>query len=1021
MTASTTLPPMRLVLCLLLTLASLPARASNTPSSDPLAVLMTQLSAPLDDQASAAAGASSENSARLARIQASLTVAAAGYESLRSPVHAAAAKEILAREMDPAVRPFVKDRDASLNAVYRTLAVVDYTWALRFPGLTCAATDRRRALLQSGDGLFVDPDAGTLSPWMERLLGPNSFGYSPEEALDRASAAAPLTPAAYEKLRVRANQLTEELSGGQTDRSKRAEMYCERAELYEQLAGAHRKTGPALASLSTGKDDVADESRAVFLLTVADGNNYVVLGAGFLVRTANGTKFVTDASIVRGHEKVYAFAHPASDGKLGEPMPVVIERISDGIGPAIGRLDRAIDAPALNLAEKSPTQDELVRGLGPLRIAGPWTVTQGLVIGAGSATFQSDAVLSVEMAGSPILNDRGEAAGLVIRRGEDVTALRVEKVRAFLDGKSVEPSDAEFIASRNSGSASLLTTARPVDTYAWSAPGASAIESGLPTNLGGVSWEGGSAERIGNDLGSALGDAAGKLMVYGMQKLFQGIYSLFHPQPGGTPDVAVKSKKAVPPPAPPPPPPEPKIIGLTLTAEPAEALPGESVTLVGQLQFLGDYKNKANIGVSLSVPADGRAVFAGGETSISATTDGTGRARAALTVVQKTEDFARGAFAELDARARGANVETRPAAHAEATAKRKAADAANSAQDALDAEEERIEPGGATEAASNDRTAAPDNLPPSTPPIEVSAASSGFSDVAEIKSPVNLYYTEALSAERMDDGTVTVIAQILTNDKAFDVSGVKVAFDVTSADGRKQVFAATTDRGGAAQLDVQFPQTISLASLPLEDAALVQSIGAGRATGTSAAHPVCTLLGAATTVGLCATAVLAPASGPAAPVTMGIVIIGAGIGGKFISDRCGAITEILSRATKPDPMPTGGNDGEAAGGKKDDALIGQSGDPNQHEPKEERAPLNRKLSDKIRQQMNDPRRNWSEKEIEDAFNNPRATEPSMVKSNGNPATRYFNRGGKFIVVDDVTGEVIQVGGIDFAENLPPLP
>ena len=772
---------MRLVLFLLLTAASFPARASDTTPPDPLAVLIAQMSAPLDDQASAAPGAPSENSARLARIQSSLIVAAAGYESLRSPVHAAAAQETLAAETDPALRPFVKDRDTSLDAVYRTLAVVDYTWALRFPGAACAAADRRRALLQSSDGLFVDPDVGTLSPWMARLLGPDSFGKSPEEALDRASAATTLTPAAYEKLRVRAGKLTEELSGDQADKSKRAGLYCERAGLYEQLARAHRKTGPTLASLSTGKDEVAAESKSVFLLAAAKGNDYQVLGAGFLVRTGEGTKLVTDASIVRGHQKLYAFAHPASDGKLGEPIPVTIERTADGIRPAVGRLGRESAAPALSLADASPAKDELVRGLGPLRLAGPWTMTQGLVTGTGSVTFQSDAVLSAEMAGSPVLNDRGEVCGLIIRRGEDVTALRPEKLRAFLDGRPFEASDAEFIASRNSGSASLLTTARPVDEYAWSAPGASAIESGLPTNLGGVSWEGGggvggfrptgyagppsgyssgfaprssgysdggSAERIGNDLGSALGDAAVKLMVYGMQKLFQGIYSLFHPQPSGTQEVVVKKRKAVPPS--PPPPPEPKIIGLELSVVPPDAAPGQQVTLVAQLQFQGDYKQKSNISITFSAGGD-KAYFGtqdNKQTSTTGQTDAGGRATALLTLEESVAMNSEDEFNDLDRerqRLNGENVAR--VAHVayvddNGTPTRKVKERSASALDALDAEgsttkrEERsqsqgneIEAGAAVPAAAGTPATIPGSAAPRSvlmnPTISVIATGPG--------------------------------------------------------------------------------------------------------------------------------------------------------------------------------------------------------------------------------------------------------------------------------------------------------
>jgi hypothetical protein len=490
---------MRLPLALLLAAAAVSAHAADAPPPDPLAVLITQLSAPVDEKAAAADSKSNqENSARLAAIQSSLTAAAAGFEALRAPSHAAAASGALTGEVDPALKPFVKSRDASLDAVYRTLAVVDYTWALRFPKPACAPAERRAALLKSVDGLFVDPDVGSLSPWMARLMGSAAFGLPPAEALDQAAAPTKLTAGAYEKLRVRAGQITEELSAGKAAGAERAALYCERADAYEQLARAHRaEAGPTLASRSSGDDDPAFAAGSVFLLAARGGNGYDVLGAGFLMQTGRGRRLVTDASIVRGRKDVVAFARPKIDGALGRPIPVVIERRARGVGPAIGRLDGESDAPALTPAAASPAADELVTGLGPLRMAGPWTATQGLVTRVGAATFSSDAALSAEMAGSPVLNDRGEAAGLMIRRGAEISALKVEKLRAFLDGETVETPEAEFIASRNSGSASLLTTVRPVDAYPWSASGAA------------LNWGSG---------GSPLS----------MQKLFGGIFTLFH-------------------------------------------------------------------------------------------------------------------------------------------------------------------------------------------------------------------------------------------------------------------------------------------------------------------------------------------------------------------------------------------------------------------------------------------------------------------------------------------------------------
>ncbi|HEX4048385.1 MAG TPA: hypothetical protein VH309_11150 [Elusimicrobiota bacterium] len=243
---------MKLVLFLPL-LALCPAsRAASAPAADPLIALMTRLTAPSDGSAASEPGAPPASSARLARVQADLAAAAADFESRRPLAPESALRKALAGGTDPALRPLSKDRDASLNAIYRTLAVLDYTWALRFPGATCSPEKRRGALLRSADGLFIDPDVGTLSPWMARLLGPASFGTEPEEALDQASAATRPTQSGYEKLRARADLLTEELAAGKLTGTERAGLYCGRASAYERLALAHAKGGTTLASLSTG-------------------------------------------------------------------------------------------------------------------------------------------------------------------------------------------------------------------------------------------------------------------------------------------------------------------------------------------------------------------------------------------------------------------------------------------------------------------------------------------------------------------------------------------------------------------------------------------------------------------------------------------------------------------------------------------------------------------------------------------------------------------------------------------------
>jgi RHS repeat-associated protein len=69
------------------------------------------------------------------------------------------------------------------------------------------------------------------------------------------------------------------------------------------------------------------------------------------------------------------------------------------------------------------------------------------------------------------------------------------------------------------------------------------------------------------------------------------------------------------------------------------------------------------------------------------------------------------------------------------------------------------------------------------------------------------------------------------------------------------------------------------------------------------------------------------------------------------------------------------------------------------------------FSSKIEKQM--MKRGWTKQMIDEAKQTGQKVK-ALNKRNGNPATRYIHPGsGQSVVVDDVTGEVIQVGGPDF--------
>ena len=59
------------------------------------------------------------------------------------------------------------------------------------------------------------------------------------------------------------------------------------------------------------------------------------------------------------------------------------------------------------------------------------------------------------------------------------------------------------------------------------------------------------------------------------------------------------------------------------------------------------------------------------------------------------------------------------------------------------------------------------------------------------------------------------------------------------------------------------------------------------------------------------------------------------------------------------------------------------------------------------------KRGWTPEQIEEAIQNGQQVS-AQNKANGNPATRYINpTTGQSVVVDDVTGEIIHVGGPGF--------
>lgn len=631
------------MLAVLLALAPIPAEARE-PVFDALSHLLHEYSGPVDHKAAeAAAGAEAPPGAKLAQVQADLSLMAEGFEAFRHPSHAEQALKTLPDKIVPELRPFFKDRDSSLDALYRTLAVTDYTWAARFPEPPCDPNARRRALLSGKDGLFTDPKTGLLSGWLARLLGPAAYGRGAEEALDRASSKSAVTERDYELLRLKVRKIAEALESEKAVGAARSRLYCARAQAYEDLASAHRSAGegPVLAASGLGKTPVVDRGAAsVLLMAIEEGpDQYRSLGAGVLVDTGKGPRVLTDARVVpersEGKASLRAFARPADGKTLGSPLLFFVEKVDQKSGVMVGRLEGGENIPALKLAAAAPVQDDLVFAIGHMSGAGAWTVIQGLVTAAGKGAFASDALLGPDMLGGPLLNEHGEVAGLAVlpAGAASPAAVAAERLRQLLEDVSPASasSEIEFPESHSRGSASVLTAAMPIFGAGLTAPGAKPVEAsqyiysqtqwgavrgkcmancGGGSSSGGSSYGGTSSNSGGAEIGQALAQAlvpvVEALIFKGIPALFRGIGSLISKPktaPAAAPPGRTTAREPVKIPAPvrapvkaPEKPKEPaKLTGLTLEAVPSSAAPGEKVTLTARVSLSDPEASKAGI------------------------------------------------------------------------------------------------------------------------------------------------------------------------------------------------------------------------------------------------------------------------------------------------------------------------------------------------------------------------------------------------------------------------------------------
>ncbi|MBI2789550.1 MAG: trypsin-like peptidase domain-containing protein [Elusimicrobia bacterium] len=590
----------------LLLIVAVPVRAETT--TDPLWYLLSTHALTPDAKAIEAANDGSTDAKGLASLQSDLLLLSDGLESFRDEGQA---KETLARlgpRMSPELRPFFRDRSSGLDAVYRTLAVADYTWAGRFPEPPCGPSEKRAALLSSQDGLFTTA-AGEASPWLVSLLGPNAAGKTAAQALDQASAKTRLASVDYEKKRARARKLTLALASDQADGAARARLYCARATVYGELAAHHRVNDAGLIQAARSAASRPEES--VFVVVWKDQR-----AAGTLLQTKSGPVLLTDASVVSDTDRPFLFAYSGSTRPV-EMKATVVRRQMD-LGLAVLAYTENQSRPALALAEIAPEKDELVTALGHTTVAGLWTKTSGLVTKTSESSFQTDAAISPELTGGPVLNEAGGVAGLLVLRRADTeegrwpVAIPAPVLAHWLENPETEAaSSAQTESIEDAGTAAVLSRTRPnalteAGLGAWSVPGLPppprvpngvCVQNcgGSSSYSGGSSYDSSGAGELGRALGEALVPIVKTVLFQGIPALFRKIGTAFSKSktsPAATrsrtearelPKVQLKPKEP------------PTLSNLTLEAAPLAVAPGDEVTLTAFVTLSDGEASKEDI------------------------------------------------------------------------------------------------------------------------------------------------------------------------------------------------------------------------------------------------------------------------------------------------------------------------------------------------------------------------------------------------------------------------------------------
>lgn len=429
-------------------------------SANPLAlILANQDAAPIvaDPAASNVHEASGEPgtegslvAADLSDLSRRLTAIALSYEAIRD-----------ASALDPEVKRLVdytapqglipdpSDRTQTLDRVYRALAVIDGTHALRCPEGEDCARAHRLAMLRSSDGLFADPKTGELSPWLKAELNRSKANDAPAGLI--AASAREWNALGYLQTLVEVRSLSLRLADGKVLGAPRVAAFCRRAKLYAELASAQ-------GAFDWNDPDLTAQAKSIVEVRWGDekGTGTVLLWAGQTIVLVSG-RFTENA-----YEAPEVFAQSG--------RRLAASNVRRGSALSILSIQPSPDVVPLALSENPEGADFVAYALGHPVQGGPWSVTRGLARGDGSL-LRADAAIDAAQAGGPLFDARGLLTGII---ADDNAAYRLSTIARWLKDENARlPS---ILVRPELGTGALLTASSaiprgnpPLSNPPWSA------------------------------------------------------------------------------------------------------------------------------------------------------------------------------------------------------------------------------------------------------------------------------------------------------------------------------------------------------------------------------------------------------------------------------------------------------------------------------------------------------------------------------------------------------------------------